>query len=723
MKHTFFLAATSRGSGLTTVSLGVFRALDRRGIRVGFCKPISQDTRTRGEADPSCSFIARTTGFKPVEPLTFAEAEAYVRNDQMEDLLEKVVEKVRRQAAEVDVMIVEGLLPTDMHTFPNRINRAVVTALNAEVILVHAFGDESIGQLQEDLEIAATLFGGWRSPHIIGCILNKVRTMEGVDTSTSVRVSSDPHVLHRSTSAYDPAALKARKKEILAGCPLFQSREFDLIGCIPWNPGLPSFRVSDVAAHLGARVLNPGEMHTNRVVSVSLCARQVANMLHVFRAGNLLLAPADRVDVFMTAAYATMTNIPLAGLVVTGGEIDDPPFFDFCRPALEMGLPVLNVSTDSFTTATNLSRISNEIPADDIERYNATLDFIAGQLDVQKLKSRVDAELEFRMSPAAFRHQLSERARAARKRIVLPEGNEPRTIVAATICQQRGLARCILLGNPDEIRRIAEVRRVKLDGVEIMDPASSRERFVARLVELRKHKAMTEKEAREALEDNVMLGTLMLADGEVDGLVSGAVHSTANTIRPALQLIKTRPGAKAVSSVFFMCLPEQVLVYGDCAVVPDPDAEMLADIAIQSAESAERFGIPPRVALISYSTGESGSGADVEKVRRATALAKERRPDLPIDGPLQYDAAAIAEVAKAKAPDSPVAGRATVFVFPDLNTGNTTYKAVQRSANVISIGPMLQGLRKPVNDLSRGALVEDIVYTIAITAVQADEKR
>jgi phosphate acetyltransferase len=267
---------------------------------------------------------------------------------------------------------------------------------------------------------------------------------------------------------------------------------------------------------------------------------------------------------------------------------------------------------------------------------------------------------------------------------------------------------------------VAQRQGVDLTGVEIIDPEAVRERYVPMLMEMRKHKNMTEKEAREALEDTVMLGTVMLALDEVDGLVSGAVHSSASTIRPALQLIKTSPGAKVVSSVFFMCLPDQVLVYGDCAVNPDPNAESLADIAIQSAESAENFGIPARVALISYSTGVSGSGADVEKVRAATELAKAQRPDILIDGPLQYDSAAVSDVAKTKAPDSKVAGQATVFIFPDLNTGNTTYKAVQRAANVISIGPMLQGLRKPVNDLSRGALVDDIVYTIAITAIQAD---
>jgi len=305
---------------------------------------------------------------------------------------------------------------------------------------------------------------------------------------------------------------------------------------------------------------------------------------------------------------------------------------------------------------------------------------------------------------------------------VLPEGTEPRTVRAAAICAARGIARCVLLGDPSEIRRVAAAQEIDLpDRLELLDPAALRASYVNPLMEMRKHKGLSRPNAVECLEDNVWLGTMMLALGEVDGLVSGAVHSTANTIRPALQIIKTRPGAKVVSSIFFMCLPEQVLVYGDCAVIPDPDAQTLADIAIQSADSAARFGITPRVAMISYSTGESGSGSDVDKVREATRRAQAARPDLLIDGPLQYDAAAIAEVAATKAPNSPVAGRATVFVFPDLNTGNTTYKAVQRSAHVISIGPMLQGLRRPVNDLSRGALVEDIVYTIALTAIQADQ--
>jgi phosphate acetyltransferase len=315
-------------------------------------------------------------------------------------------------------------------------------------------------------------------------------------------------------------------------------------------------------------------------------------------------------------------------------------------------------------------------------------------------------------------------ARSANKRIVLPEGEEPRTIAAAAICSQRGIARPVLIGNPDIIQRTASQQGVVLgENVEIVDPLDIRPKYVAPMVELRKGKGLTEVVAAEQLEDNVVLGTMMLANGEVDGLVSGAVNTTANTIRPPLQLIKTAPGYNLVSSIFFMLLPDQVLVYGDCAINPDPTAEQLADIAIQSAESAEAFGIEPRVAMISYSTGSSGSGSDVEKVREATKIAKERRPELIIDGPLQYDAAIMENVAKSKAPDSPVAGKATVFIFPDLNTGNTTYKAVQRSADLISIGPMLQGMAKPVNDLSRGALVDDIVYTIALTAIQADQTK
>ena len=351
----------------------------------------------------------------------------------------------------------------------------------------------------------------------------------------------------------------------------------------------------------------------------------------------------------------------------------------------------------------------------------AGLDYL-GSADAPEGVAKLAAEQAVRLSPAQFRHNMMEAARKANKRIVLPEGAEPRTVQAAAICHEKGLARCVLLAKREEVEAVAKEKGIALPAsLEIIDPATLVEQYVEPMCELRKSKGLTPEDARKQLQDTVVLGTMMMAQNDVDGLVSGAVHTTANTIRPALQLIKTVPGASIVSSVFFMLLPEQVVVYGDCAVNPNPTAEQLAEIAVQSAESAKAFGIDPRVAMISYSTIDSGSGPDVDLVIEATKLVKEKAPALAVDGPLQYDAAVVESVAKSKAPNSPVAGKANVFVFPNLTTGNCTYKAVQRNANVLSVGPMLQGLRKPVNDLSRGALVEDIVYTIALTAIQATQ--
>ncbi len=341
------------------------------------------------------------------------------------------------------------------------------------------------------------------------------------------------------------------------------------------------------------------------------------------------------------------------------------------------------------------------------------------EIDTNAFEAYKTAERTQKLSPYAFRNQVVRLAQSAKKRIVLPEGDEPRTIEAATICQNRGIAQCVLLGDAAKIRAVAEQRGVVLPSdIEIIEPSAIIEKYVDPMVERRKGK-IDQEGARVALQDTVYLGTMMLQVGDVDGLVSGAVHTTADTIRPAFQLIKTAPEYSSVSSVFFMLLPEQVVVYGDCAVNPNPTAEQLAEIAMQSAESAKAFGIDPKVALISYSTMDSGSGPDVDTVKAALEIVREKAPTLKVDGPLQFDAASVPSVGKQKAPNSAVAGEANVFIFPDLNTGNTTYKAVQRTAGVISVGPMLQGLNKPVNDLSRGCLVDDIVYTIALTAIQA----
>jgi len=451
-------------------------------------------------------------------------------------------------------------------------------------------------------------------------------------------------------------------------------------------------------------------MNTRRVTDTIITTRSAAAFIPRLRPGTLVIAAGDRDDIVMAVALAASRGIPLAGLLLTHNSTIAPELMDLAGPALNTGLPILRTKGDSYVIARQVSKIPVDVPCDDTERMNAVLDTVAEHLDITAITGSFHIPESTKLSPPAFRYQLIQKARAAHKRIVLPEGDEPRTVRAAAICAEKGIAHCVLLGKRDAIETVAASQGIALPtkNLEILDPDSIREQYVGPMVELRKSKGLTPQMAAAQLEDTVVLGTMMLAINEVDGLVSGAVHTTANTVRPALQLIKTAPGSSIVSSVFFMLMPDQVLAYADCAINPNPTAEELAQIAKQSADSAAAFGITPKVA-----------GQDVEKVRAATEIAHTQFPDLVLDGPMQYDAASVYEVGKQKAPNSPVAGQATVFVFPDLNTGNTTYKAVQRSANVLSVGPMLQGLRKPVNDLSRGALVDDIVFTIALTAIQA----
>jgi phosphate acetyltransferase len=496
-----------------------------------------------------------------------------------------------------------------------------------------------------------------------------------------------------------------------------------LLGSIPWDFDLVAPRVADLSDYLKAEVINAGDMAHRRLRRVTFCARTVSNILNHFTPGALLVTPGDRSDVLVAACLSAMNGTKLGAILLTGGFKPEPRIMTLCEQAMETGLPILATDADTWRTSLLLHNFNMEVPSDDEQRIEKVKEHNAANIDSDWLDSLAkDVAKTRKLSPPAFRFLLTDLARQAKKTIVLPEGNEPRTIKAAAICGERGIAKTVLLGDREEIERIAQQQGVELnENVIIKNPAEIQDNYVAPMVELRKNKGLTPVVAKEQLQDNVVLGTMMLAEDEVDGLVSGAVNTTANTIRPPLQLIKTAPGSSLVSSVFFMLLPDQVLVYGDCAINPDPTAEQLADIAIQSADSAAAFGIEPRVAMISYSTGESGHGADVDKVREATKIAQQKRPDLEIDGPLQYDAAIMENVARKKAPNSKVAGKATVFVFPDLNTGNTTYKAVQRSAELVSIGPMLQGMRKPVNDLSRGALVEDIVYTIALTAIQSKQ--
>ncbi len=711
MQHTFYIAPTDVKTGLTSITIGLVRALDQLGLKVAVCKPVAR--LTEGEkVDRSSQLIKIATGVQPPKPMSLKYAQHMVSSGQQDRLMEEVIALHREVRTDADVVIMEGIDPVLSEPYVAKLNVEMAKTLDAEVLLVTAPQNRTPNELAEHVEIFSRMFGGLNNPKLLGCIINKVNA------------PSDPTRPIKAIEGDGLAAAVPMSTQLaLEQYRTLESPHFKVIGMIPWDPSLIAPRTADIAQYLNAKTINEGQLNSARVMRISLCARTMPNMVNALQPGSLIVTPGDREEILLAAAMAAGNGVPLAGILLTSGFQPDPRVFKLLQPSIE-NLPVLSVDTDTYQTASQLSHMAYTIPPHDTDRVERMMNHVAENINGEFLKDRCQIDHEIRMSPAAFRYQLVQLAQAAKKRIVLPEGDEPRTIQAAAICQERGIAHCILLGKEERIRQVAESQGTVLPpGIEIVDPDSVRGQYVPPMVELRKHKNLSAPMAEAQLEDNVVLGTMMLALDEVDGLVSGAVHTTANTIRPALQLIKTAPQAKLVSSIFFMLLPEQVMVYGDCAVNPDPIAEELADIALQSADSAKSFGIEPKVAMISYSTGSSGTGSDVEKVRAATALAQADRPELLIDGPLQYDAATTKSVAKTKAPNSKVAGEATVVIFPDLNTGNTTYKAVQRSANVVSIGPMLQGLAKPVNDLSRGALVEDIVYTIALTAIQADNRQ
>jgi phosphate acetyltransferase len=710
-KQCIYLVPTGTGVGLTSVSMGLVRALDRSGIKAAFFKPVAQLFRGDTGPERSTFVIRNTTELNPPQPISYAEVNRELSAGHSDQLMERIMELYHQAAQDADVVVTEGLISMDEFEHASMLNQAIARTLDASVVLVGAPVNQNLDQLDTELRNTAADFGGLASERTLGAIINFVNAPRDNDGKLRIDLNEPPP----ETGLITPEILRGTLSS-------FAKDSFRLLGCVPWLQRMAVPRTCDIASHLNARVIHEGEIKTRRALKVFLCARTVANITYVYQAGALLLIPYDRMDLFLGACMAARNGVPLAGIIFTSAGEPSPEIMKLCKSAFDTGLPVLSVTTDSYTTATRIPRMNIEVPIDDLERIEDGMNHVASQISRSWIASLGQNRPEPRQSPAAFRYRLVQLARAAKKRIVLPEGEEPRTLQAANICQTRGIARCVLLGNPDTIREVAEQQGIELHPeITLLDPASIREQYIDVLVELRKHKGLDRTMAASLLEDNIPLATLMLQQGHVDGLVAGAVHTTAQTVRPALQLIKSRPGNSFVSSLFFMLLPEQVCIYADCAIHENPDAAALAEIALQSADSAVAFGIEPRVAMISYSTGESGTGSDVEKVREATRIAKEKRPDLLIDGPLQYDAASTLSVAKTKAPDSPVAGRATVYIFPDLNTGNTTYKAVQRSAKVVSIGPMLQGLNKPVNDLSRGALVEDIIYTIALTAIQATQ--
>ena len=709
---TILMVPTGEGVGLTSACLGLIYALECQGIKAGFLKPFSQDEKPAAE-DRTTALYRHLFKNETVQPLSYAALTEQLNHDQIDEILEEAVRLHREIAKKHDIIIVEGLVPHTRDVFATELNSQLAKALDAKVIFVGTADVNNAAKSADKIEHVFRSFGGLSSMRLAGVLF--MRTLGLPEESAHIPVTLDNNLRLIDQTQQFVQSLQSTSSAV-------GSAQLPIIGLVPFSNILSVPRMSDIAQQIQAEWVNLGDAALRRVLHSSLIASNIEHELHKFVAGELIISASDRIDVLLASSLASSNGIPLAGLVLTEHYAPNPSVLDFCQTAIKQGLPILHTSLSTFETAQKLSSLSNEIPVDDTERAEQVTRFVSSHIDPDWITTLLNGSYQARLSPSAFRHELVQKSITAKKRVVLPEGDEPRTIEAAAICQSRGIAQCVLLAKPEAVVDVAKARGIELpNDLEIIDPDLIRDQYVEKMVALRKGK-LNELQAKEQLQDTVVLGTMMLALDQVDGLVSGAVHTTANTVRPAFQLIKTAPDYSLVSSVFFMLLSDEVYVYGDCAINPDPNAEQLAEIAIQSADSAKAFGIDPRIAMISYSTGTSGAGADVEKVAEATRIAKERRPDLLIDGPLQYDAASVESVGRSKAPDSKVAGRANVFIFPDLNTGNTTYKAVQRAANVVSVGPMLQGLNKPVNDLSRGALVDDIVFTIALTAIQADQQ-
>ncbi|WWP01282.1 MAG: phosphate acetyltransferase [Candidatus Dasytiphilus stammeri] len=703
MSRTIMLIPSCTNLEFTSVILGIIRAMEmnNKSIKLNFFTPITQYSGKNFDktTDIICRYSSTITA---IEPISLAYAESLIISNQRAVLMEEIIARCYEKIPYATLTIVAGMIPT--YPFANLINYEMANALNAEIIFIISLDYQCTAKLKKRIELIISSFDGNHNPNLIGVIINKLHT--------KMELHFTPCIYNIFNNYSNIKIVNLDLKRIINQSPL------PVLGYIPWKIDLIAIRAIEVCQHLNARIINKGDIVTRRIKSI-MVARDLPDRLEQIQSGSLIITSAYHPVILITACLAAK-NLHIGAILITDGMKIDKNFLKSCKFTMNTGIPVFMVKTSIWQTCINLHNLNLELTIDDKSRIEYNQEYIARYINVSSL---LKSNTEFYkiqnkvVTPTAFRYQITERARQIIKKIVLPEGDEPRTLRAAAICTLRKIAHCVLLGDPKKITHMATMNGININkSITIIDPTIIRQNYVHRLFEIRKNKGMTEAIACKQLEDNVVLGTMMLEKNEVDGLVSGARHTTANTIRPSLQIIQNNA---LVSSIFFMLLPKQVLVYGDCAINRNPTAEQLAEIAIQSAESAILFGIEPRVAMISYATGNSSDGNEVDKVRQATQIAQMKRQDLMIDGPLQYDAAISTEVARFKAPNSPVAGNATVLIFPDLNTGNTTYKAVQRTANLISIGPILQGINKPVNDLSRGALVDDIIYTIAITAIQS----
>jgi phosphate acetyltransferase len=681
--RSLYVAAAQPYSGKSALALGIYEGMLRRSPDVAVFRPV---VRSRVDVDPAIELLRSRGGIDLPDEMFYGVTYDDVHEDA-DEALAVILDRYRTLASHAGVVLVLGTDYTDVGAPAElQFNAQVAANLGSPVLFVVTAHNRSPQEVHYAVDLARQVLADHH------------------DRLTRV-------IVNRT----DPALLDQTRKEIGA---------LDIpVDVVPEEPLLLAPSLRRLAERVGGRLLagDPDRL-AREAQGLVVAAMRLPNVLGHLSEGCAVITAGDRTEILlgMLAAHLSETYPSLSGIILTGGLIPDPQVWRLIE-GFPLRLPIISTDFDTFTTATELADARGGIHADSVRKIETAIELFNAHVDVDSLLDEIEVESVGVVTPLMFQFELVEQARSNRRRVVLPEGSEPRVLRAADTVLRRGIADLTLLGDEVEIRSVAADLGVHLSGATIIDPSRSdlRESFAQEYAELRARKGITLDAALDIVTDVSYFGTLMVHRGLADGMVSGAVHTTAHTIRPSFEIIKTKPGTSIVSSVFLMLLSDRVLVYGDCAVNPNPNAEQLADIAVSSADTAAQFGVEPRVAMLSYSTGASGSGEDVERVRAATMMVKDRRPDLSVEGPIQYDAAVDASVAQTKLPDSSVAGRATVFVFPDLNTGNNTYKAVQRSAGAVAIGPVLQGLNKPVNDLSRGALVEDIVNTIAITAIQA----
>jgi phosphate acetyltransferase len=684
--NKIYITAMGPYSGKSVVALGFTEMLSARLRRIGYFRPI---IRSAVEPDPQIELMRDRyqlqTDYAEMHGPTAEEASGLIAHGAHEEIEKRVLAAYRELERSCDFVVCEG---TDFvgstPALDFDLNANLANQLGCPVLVV--VNGAASSDVIEDVQLARELLTR-KDCALFGVTVNRVAP----DAVDEVERRLAPHT----------------------------GQEWVYV--MPEQPELDHPSVGEIQAALGARTVRAVDgMLDREVKEVRVAAMSAEHFIEDLVDGTLVIVPADRSDILVACLACTLSpSFPaVSGLLLTGGY----PLSPTVRRLLESApFPVLEAPQRTHLAAAAISAVRPVIRAGNERKIATALGLFERSVDRVELQLRFTVARPTRMTPTMFEYELIEQAKAARRHIVLPEGDDDRVLRAADILLRRGVVAVTLLGDPDAVRARAAALGLGLDDAEIVDPLTSleRERYASTYQELRKHKGMTAEAAHDALGDPTYFATLMVHLGDADGMVSGAAHTTGDTIRPAFEIIKARPGVSVVSSVFFMCLSDRVLVYGDCAVNPKPDSPQLADIAISSADTAAAFGIPPRIAMLSYATGDSAKGEQVDIVREATETVRRLRGDLKVDGPIQYDAAVDATVAKLKLPDSEVAGSATVFVFPDLDTGNVAYKAVQRSSGALAIGPVLQGLRRPVNDLSRGCAVPDIVNTVAITAIQA----